>query len=46
MCSMSRLEAEVFLAILFRLWGNGEAILFSLRAIFGNNVRHINTQIA
>lgn len=32
-CSMSRLEAEVFLAILFRLWGSGEAFLFPLRAI-------------
>lgn len=32
-CSMSRLEAEVFLAILFRLWGSGEAFLFALRAI-------------
>jgi hypothetical protein len=32
-CSMSRLEAEIFLAILFRLWGSGEAFLFALRAI-------------
>ena len=40
-CSMSRLEAEVILAILFRLWGRGEAFLFWFKSDFGNNVRHI-----